>query len=786
MPGLDARAKVIFSDAFELQTEERAEFIARNCGGDADLKRRVETLLAAAEKDDLFLGAGSHDDLTEVGERQGMRIGHYMLLEKIGEGGFGDVFLAEQERPVRRRVALKIIKLGMDTRAVIARFEQERQALAIMDHPNIARVFDAGAAESGRPYFVMELVSGEPVTTYCDRRNLAIPARIALLMQVCRAVQHAHSKGVIHRDIKPGNVLVSEQDDGPLCKVIDFGIAKAVQGPLTEKTLFTESRQLVGTPEYMSPEQASGSADIDTRSDVYSLGVLAYELLAGTPPFDPQHLRSAAYGEMQRIIREVDPPPPSTRVSQLKDRGLADIAAQRSSEPARLGAALRGELDWIVMRALEKDPGRRYETPSALALDLERFLAGDPVAAAPPAMSYRLRKFVRRNRAAVAAGTLVVSALVLGIIGTGTGMINAQRSLERAREAERLAQERLTETEAARVAADRSSRVAAAVTDFFTLDVLNLQPTPPGQPELTVREVLERIPQKIDLHFKSDPAIEGAIRERVGQLYLNMGDARRASEFLGPAADLLETGLGADDRTVLMARQRLARLLLDLGRYAEADTAFDQVYQSRNRTLGPDHSFTLNSLIYRGIARILAGRAQEGLADVEHSCAEAGRLWGEESQPAIMFSRQLIEGYLFAGNPAEAERHGRAQIALVMSRAELEGAAPDFRVLLGASLVAQERYAEALAEIDAVCTVFIASYPPGHPKVVSARTFRGRAMAGLGRYPEAAADLAAAYEALEPVYGKEARRCRDIARVMADVADKLGDEVGAEVWRSRS
>jgi eukaryotic-like serine/threonine-protein kinase len=789
-PGLDARAKIIFGDAIEYETDARRAFIAAACAGDEVLRQRVEVLLAAAEKDDQFLGpdqGGGDLSRLDAAERPGMRIGRYTLIEKLGEGGFGTVFLAEQEQPVRRRVALKIIKFGMDTRAVIARFEQERQALAIMDHPNIARVFDAGATENGRPFFVMEHVAGEPITSYCDRANLTIADRLALLMQVCRAVQHAHTKGVIHRDIKPVNVLVSVQDETPVCKVIDFGIAKAVMGPLTDKTLFTEARQLIGTPEYMSPEQAAGSTDIDTRSDVYSLGVLAYELLAGAPPFDPQRLRSAAYGEMQRIIREVDPPAPSTRLSLLADKGLASIAAQRASEPGRLGAMLKGELDWIVMKALEKDPGRRYESPSELAADVQRFLSGEPVAAAPAAMTYRVRKFVGRNRVVVSAAGLVTLALVLGILGTGAGLINARRSLQRALDAEHLAQQRLGEAELARVEADRSSRIAGAVTDFFTLDVLNLEPLPRGAPELTVRQVLERIPEKIDRHFKSDPAIEGAIRERVGQLYLNMGDARRASEFLEPAAELLEKGLGPDHKTTLMARQRLGRLLFDLGRYEHAAVVFDQVYQSRRRVLGPEATFTLNSLIFRGRSLILAGKPGEGLPDVEHGAAEAQRLWGPESQPAIMFSRDLIESYLFADMAGPAEEKARAQLILIASDpSRLSGAEPDFRALLGAALLAQSRFAEAMTELDIAWNAVSPTLPDSHPKIVTLRTRRGIALAGVGRYAEAAAELSVAYSVIEPVYGPAAARCRELARALTDVATHLGDEAAAALWRSRS
>src|SRR5688500_6720872 len=334
------------------------------------------------------------------GERPGGTIGRYKLLERIGEGGFGVVYMAEQLAPVRRKVALKVIKPGMDSRQVLARFDAERQALAIMDHPNIAKVFDGGMTDTGRPYFVMELVKGEPITSYCDANQLAPRQRLELFVQVCDAVQHAHQKGVIHRDIKPTNVLVMMYDTKPVVKVIDFGVAKALGQELTDRTLFTGFAQLLGTPLYMSPEQAGQSGlDVDTRSDIYSLGVLLYELLTGTTPFDKERFRRAAQEEIRRIIREEEPPRPSTRLSESKDR-LPSISAQRHTEPAKLTKLVRGELDWIVMKALEKDRSRRYETANGLARDVQRYLNDETVQACPPSAGYRLGKFARRNKAA--------------------------------------------------------------------------------------------------------------------------------------------------------------------------------------------------------------------------------------------------------------------------------------------------------------------------------------------------------------------------------------------------
>jgi WD40 repeat protein/serine/threonine protein kinase len=426
--------KRVFNAAMERPAAERTAFVEQTCGDDAELKREVLSLIQAARPTleggpvrtagavNAFANASpSAFTAVQLTERAGSVVGHYKLLQSIGEGGFGTVFLADQTAPVRRRVALKIIKLGMDTRSVVARFEAERQALALMDHPNIARVFDAGSTDSGRPYFVMEYVKGDPITLFADAHTLTLRERLELLTQVCHAVQHAHQKGVIHRDIKPSNVLVSMVDGKPLAKVIDFGIAKATGaagGTLTDKTLFTEHRALIGTPEYMSPEQAEGSPDIDTRTDVYGLGVLMYELLTGTTPFEPSRLRSAAYAEMQRIIKEEEPPSPSLRISRDLQRDLkqlASTAAHRKVEPQRLNTLMRGELDWIVMKALDKDRARRFATPQDLAADIDRHLRGEAVVAAPASAAYRVRKFVRRNSGAVGAVSAVVLALSAGL-----------------------------------------------------------------------------------------------------------------------------------------------------------------------------------------------------------------------------------------------------------------------------------------------------------------------------------------------------------------------------------
>jgi WD40 repeat protein/serine/threonine protein kinase len=414
----------IFLEALQKPTPvERLAFVAQACGGDVALRRGVERLLQAHDRAGRFLqddpGVATIDH--PAGQESATVIGPYKLLEQIGEGGFGVVFMAEQQQPVRRKVALKVLKPGMDTRQVVARFEAERQALALMDHPNIARVFDGGATAGGRPYFVMELVKGIPITDYCVQARLPHRQLLELFLDVCHAVQHAHQKGIIHRDLKPSNVLVTLHDGTPVVKVIDFGIAKATAQPLTDKTLFTNFAQLVGTPLYMSPEQAALSGlDVDTRSDIYALGVLLYELLTGTTPFDKERFKTASYDEMRRIICEEEPPRPSTRISTL-GQAATTLKAPATSDPRRLARVVRGELDWIVMKCLEKDRNRRYDTAHTLARDIERYLHDEPVLACPPSALYRAGKFVRRNR----AGVLVAASLVLGLLLALAGLVIA-------------------------------------------------------------------------------------------------------------------------------------------------------------------------------------------------------------------------------------------------------------------------------------------------------------------------------------------------------------------------
>ena len=472
------REKEIFENALEIASaEERQGYIKGACGANAALLARVQALLQSHEEATGFLRdktpAAANKTIrigeSAVTEGPGDRIGRYKILQQIGEGGCGVVYMAEQWEPVRRRVALKVIKLGMDTKSVIARFEAERQALALMDHPNIAKVLDAGATETGRPYFVMELVRGVKITDYCDEAKLSTRERLDLFILVCSAIQHAHQKGIIHRDLKPSNILVTINDGVAVPKVIDFGIAKATTGQqLTDKTLFTAFEQFIGTPAYMSPEQAvMTSLDIDTRSDIYALGVLLYELLTGKTPFDAKELLQVGFDEMRRTIREVEPARPSTRLSTMLEADLTSVAQRRHMDAPKLIHMLRGDLDWIVMKALEKDRQRRFETANALATDIQRYLSNEPVIARPPSSLYRFQKLVRRNKTTFAAAAAVVVALVFGLITTQQQAVRARKAELAARKAME-EQAQLREAAEAGLAAERKLREQAENGKIYT------------------------------------------------------------------------------------------------------------------------------------------------------------------------------------------------------------------------------------------------------------------------------------------------------------------------------
>ncbi|MBI1849905.1 MAG: serine/threonine protein kinase [Planctomycetes bacterium] len=627
-------AEDIYREARQLQSTERSAYLADACGTDRALRRAVDAMLDTVSDASDFVRPADATGATPLHETAGQMIGRYKLLEKIGEGGFGSVWLAEQREPVRRRVALKIIKLGMDTKQVIARFEAERQALAMMDHPHIAKVFDAGATETGRPFFVMELVKGVPILQYCDRERLDTTARLELFRSVCHAIQHAHQKGIIHRDIKPSNVLVTLHDGVAIPKVIDFGIAKATHSELTQKTLFTEHRQMIGTPAYMSPEQAEMSGqDIDTRSDIYSLGVLLYELLTGTTPFDVQALLESGFAEMMRVIREVEPHKPSTRISTLGDTATR-TAEQRDVDVKKLRATLRGDLDWIVMKCLEKDRTRRYETANGLAADIQRHLNHEPVTASPPSAAYRLRKFVRRNRAQVIAGGVVAVALVLGVVGTTAGMIHALGEKQRA-DAEAAKATRAAESEAkAKVAAQENEQRAVAeakraeaakeeeakarnraetITEFVTtaLKASDAENRGGGQ-DMTILAAIDHAIADIDTgRFKDDPATEAELKSTIATILSNNGRLADAHSLAVQVLEIHRRIHPGDDPDVAASLNDVAKVDERLGRRAEAEPLMVQSLEMYQRLYQGDNEHVAALLNNLAELRESLGRAAE-------------------------------------------------------------------------------------------------------------------------------------------------------------------------------
>ncbi|MBI2926727.1 MAG: serine/threonine protein kinase [Verrucomicrobia bacterium] len=744
------REVVVFNTAVQLPAAQRAAYLDEACQGEVELRRRVEALLQAHERAGGFLedlpagvapplsrgeppgvSAAAREPAT-LAEKPGNRIGRYKLLQQIGEGGCGVVYMAEQEEPVRRRVALKVIKVGMDTRSVIARFEAERQALAMMDHPNIAKVLDAGATETGRPFFVMELVRGIKITDYCDQNSLPTPARLDLVIQICRAVQHAHQKGIIHRDLKPSNILVTVNDGVAVPKVIDFGIAKATQGRLTDQTFFTAFEQFLGTPAYMSPEQSVlTSVDIDTRSDIYSLGVLLYELLTGQTPFNQKELLAAGLDQMRRTICEKEPLRPSTRLRTMEAAALTAVARCRQSEPPKLIHLVRGDLDWIVMKCLEKNRARRYETANALAMDLTRHQRSEPVLARPYNTAYRTAKFVRRHRGSVTFASLILVALTSGLVGTIT---QARRATHNAALAETLRRRAEHEARAANEQRDFALRQLSRAEAINDLNSFLLSDAAPGGKPFTVGDLLARAERIIDRQSGETDENRVELLIAIGRQYENHDEHRKARELLGKAYAL--TRNSSEPALRAKATAAFANAIALAGEFERGERlvqeALGELSDSPPHTLPRVFCLLRGSHIARengqaqlGIERVLV--AQRLLRDsgqgsplldltVAIDLAESHRMAGANRDAAAAFAEaynQLVAlgrddtekaGTLLnnwgvavevLGQPLEAERLYRRAIAISTAEGEEETVSPMLLNNLARTLVDLHRFAEA-------------------------------------------------------------------------------------------
>jgi len=738
--------------------------------------------------------------------------GPYRTVRLLGKGGMGAVYLAAQEEPIRRLVALKLVRAGLETKPMLARFEAERQSLARMGHPGIAQVYEAGQA-AGRPYFAMEYVDGTPITDYCNAQRLDLVARLELFIEVCAAVQHAHQKGVIHRDLKPSNLLVTEADGRPQPKVIDFGIAKAVQGRLTDRTLVTELGVAIGTPEYMSPEQAEmGEEGVDTTTDIYSLGVILYELLTGSLPHDPEALRSAGLVGLARAIREHEPARPSTRITGLGDRATT-VAGERHTDVLSLRRQLSGDLDWIVLKAMEKDRARRYASASELAEDIRRHLRNEPVLAGPPGAAYRVRKFVARHRAGVTAAALVAVALVAGIALATAGFLRARRA-----EAEAVRQ---------RQAAEAEARKATAVSGFLTDMLGAADPHREGR-DVRVADVLKRAAEKAGTAYPSEPALEAAVRDTIGTTFQSLGDLPAAETQIRRALDLRQRTLGPEHPDTLASRNSLLEWMQANDRIREAVPFGRDLLAARRRVLGDDHPDTLVTMNNLAVAVFQDGHMDDGIALMKECVERRGRALGQAHAKTLLAAGNLAAMYEAAQRLDEAEPLLRRTLAveerelgpehpttlfalknlaaLLGDRKKFAEAEPltrraieisgrvsgprhtDTLVIwndLGLLLMDQGRLAEAETALRTAVEGAEATLPKGHRFTAIFRRNHGRVLVRMKRFPEAEKELLAAHHDLQAAVGDGHRDTLAAVRRLVELYEAWGRPGPLAAWKGR-
>ncbi len=731
--------EALFELAVNVLEPERAALLDRECAGNPELRARIESLLRADGGTHAFdskgatgtfgpSGASTGSFHSTVGEAGQVIAGKYTLLEVVGEGGMGSVWRAKQTEPVKRHVAVKLIKAGMDSKAVLARFEAERQALAMMDHPNIAKILDGGLHEN-RPYFVMELVKGTPITEFCDKLKLTPQQRLELFVPVCQAIQHAHQKGIIHRDIKPSNVLIALYDDKAVPKVIDFGVAKATGGALTESTIDTGFGGVVGTPQYMSPEQATfNNLDIDTRSDVYSLGVLLYELLAGSPPFAKKELEKRGLLEILRVVREEEPPRPSTKLSTAD--ALPSLSASRSTEPKKLTGLLRNELDWIVMKALEKDRSRRYETANGFAADVNRYLAGEAVLAHPPSTAYRVKKFVRRHKGQVIAASLILFALLAGIAGTTVGLFEAKKQEGIARteakakdDALQAEAEERKNADAAKVEAQAKAAEANAVVQFLE-DKVFAAARPKNQAgglgkDVTLRDAIAASLPALTKSFADQALVEARLRMTLGRTFSYLGDNKAAAEQCERARAIFTERHGPDHPDTLLSMNDLASSFFILGRHDDAIKLREEVLAARRRILPPDHPDTLASMGDLAILYYIRGRYADAIKLQEEVLAARRRVFLPDHADTLASMSLLALSYAALGRHPDALKL-REEVLAAQRRALPPGRHADDLELIEETLATQKRL-----------------LPPDHPDTLATMNVLALSYENLGRHADA-------------------------------------------------